>query len=65
MSDSDAVAKGRRRWQREHGDVRTRTYDPGEVSGSALEAGRAQYAARRGNTSARDALANDNQRRDP
>jgi hypothetical protein len=65
MSDTtDLVAKGRRRWVREHGDVRTRAYDPAEVAGSGLERGAAEWARRAGNTSARDALANDDQRRD-
>jgi hypothetical protein len=65
MSDTDAVAKGRRRYVRERGDPRSRTFDHDEVAADALERGRAEWAARSGNTSARDALATDDQRREP
>jgi hypothetical protein len=67
MSDTtDAVARGRRRWQREHGDPRTREFDPAEVSADAIERGRAEWAARSGNRSALAAIApTDDQRRDP
>jgi hypothetical protein len=54
---TDPVAAGRRRWLREHGDPRTREFDPADVGASATERGKAEFAARAGNRSARTALA--------
>jgi hypothetical protein len=56
MPDS-TVDAGRRRYARKHGDPRTREFDPGEVSGSAIERGRAEFAKRAGNASAAASLA--------
>jgi hypothetical protein len=54
---TNGVAAGRRRFERDHGDVTTRTYEASEVAGSALERGRALFASKAGNRSARDAVA--------
>jgi hypothetical protein len=58
MSDTTSrVEQGRRRHEREHGDPRTREFAAADVRGSAIEQGRAKFAARAGNRSAADAIA--------
>jgi hypothetical protein len=58
MSDTTTgVAAGRRRYAREHGDVTTREFAADEVAGSGIERGKAMFASKTGNRSARDAVA--------
>jgi hypothetical protein len=58
MSDTTGgVERGRRRYARQHGDVRVRAFDASEVGASAVEKGAALWAARAGNRSAADAIA--------
>jgi microcompartment protein CcmK/EutM len=65
MSDTASrVDAGRRAYARRHGHPTTREYRPDEVAADSIERGKAEWAARSGNRSARDALANDDQRRD-